>query len=55
MVNIVKDFPGVKALKRVDLEVHAGEVYALTGESCFAPANVHGVSSASLTHHDVGF
>lgn len=33
MVNIVKNFPGVKALKGVDLEVVAGEVHALMGEN----------------------
>ncbi len=33
MKNIVKNFPGVKALKGVDLEVKAGEVHALMGEN----------------------
>ncbi len=33
MVNIVKNFPGVKALKGVDLDVTAGEVHALMGEN----------------------
>ncbi|MCD8350234.1 MAG: sugar ABC transporter ATP-binding protein [Planctomycetaceae bacterium] len=33
MVNIVKNFPGVKALKGVDLDVVAGEVHALMGEN----------------------
>ena len=33
MKNIVKNFPGVKALKGVDLEVCAGEVHALMGEN----------------------
>ncbi|MCC8166186.1 MAG: sugar ABC transporter ATP-binding protein [Planctomycetes bacterium] len=33
MVNIVKNFPGVKALKGVDLDVRAGEVHALMGEN----------------------
>ncbi len=33
MKNIVKNFPGVKALKGVDLDVVAGEVHALMGEN----------------------
>ena len=33
MRNIVKNFPGVKALKGVDLDVRAGEVHALMGEN----------------------
>lgn len=33
MKNIVKNFPGVKALKGVDLDVKAGEVHALMGEN----------------------
>ena len=31
--NIVKEFPGVKALKGVHLDVKAGEVHALMGEN----------------------
>ncbi|MCI8640202.1 MAG: ATP-binding cassette domain-containing protein [Coprococcus sp.] len=33
MKAISKEFPGVKALDRVDLEVRRGEVHALMGEN----------------------
>jgi ribose transport system ATP-binding protein len=33
MTGIVKDFPGVRALDRVDLEVDAGEVHCLLGQN----------------------
>jgi len=33
MKNITKEFPGVKALTDVDLDVHKGEVHALVGEN----------------------
>lgn len=33
MKGIEKRFPGVHALKGVDLEIHAGEVLALIGEN----------------------
>lgn len=33
MENIVKEFPGVKALKGVNFDVRAGEVHALVGEN----------------------
>ena len=33
MTNIVKNFPGVKALKNVELKVKPGEIHALMGEN----------------------
>jgi len=33
MRNISRTFPGVKALDRVNLEIRAGEVLALAGET----------------------
>jgi ABC-type sugar transport system ATPase subunit len=39
MKNIVKTFPGVQALRGVDLKVRKGEIHALLGET--APANRH--------------
>lgn len=33
MVNISKEFPGVKALDRVNLQVRKGEIHALCGEN----------------------
>ena len=33
MENIVKAFPGVKALDEVNLEVYKGEILALVGEN----------------------
>ena len=33
MRSITKEFPGVKALDRVDLTVHAGEIHAICGEN----------------------
>lgn len=33
MKGIVKDFPGVRALSNVDLEIYPGEVHALIGEN----------------------
>ena len=33
MKNIVKRFPGVRALDNVNLEVEEGEIHALVGEN----------------------
>ncbi len=33
MEHIVKDFPGIRALDNVDLELRAGEIHALVGEN----------------------
>ena len=33
MTNIIKEFPGVKALNDVNLEVKSGEIHALIGEN----------------------
>lgn len=33
MTNIIKDFPGVRALDSVNFEANAGEVLALCGEN----------------------
>ena len=33
MKDIVKDFPGVRALDHVDFEVRAGEIMGLVGEN----------------------
>lgn len=33
MKNVVKEFPGVKALKGVDLKVYSGEIHGLLGEN----------------------
>jgi len=33
MKNITKDFPGVRALSSVDLQVRKGEIHALVGEN----------------------
>ncbi|MBP3655927.1 MAG: ATP-binding cassette domain-containing protein, partial [Clostridia bacterium] len=33
MNNITKEFPGVKALDRVNIEVVEGEIHALCGEN----------------------
>ena len=33
MKNITKEFPGVKALDQVNLQVERGEIHALVGEN----------------------
>src|SRR5690625_7375127 len=34
MQNITKEFPGVKALENVSIQVNAGDIHAICGENC---------------------
>ena len=45
MEGITKEFPGVKALDNISLEINAGEVHVLLGEN--------GAGTVSYTHLDV--
>ena len=46
MDHITKEFPGVKALDNVNLEVQRGEIHALIGEN--------GAGKSTLMNHLIG-
>lgn len=50
MKNITKEFPGVKALDNVNLQVEPGEIHALIGENGAGKSTLMNVLSLSLIH-----
>jgi len=50
MENITKNFPGVKALDKVNLEVYPGTIHALVGENGAGKSTLMNVLSGVFTH-----
>lgn len=47
--NVDKSYPGVRALKSVNLEVRAGEIHAIVGENGAGKSTLVGVAAGSVT------
>ena len=50
MKNITKEFPGVKALDNVNLEVERGEIHALVGENGAGKSTLMNVLSGTYPY-----
>ena len=53
MTNIIKNFPGVKALQGVQLNIRKGEVHALMGENGAGKSTLIKILTG-VYHHDEG-